>query len=77
MAAEEYVVYHAPEEKWGLQFKGRNLALFPEKAQAIRAAVAIAHATATPDAPTTVLDKGSGGESYTLWTFGKDAYAAG
>ena len=44
MAAEEYIVYRAADQKWGLQYMGRSLATFPNKAQAIRAGVSIAHA---------------------------------
>ncbi len=74
MGAEEYRVYRATDQKWGVQFKGRALALFPDKAQAIRAAVSIAHATATPDNPAVVLGEGEGGESYPIWTSGKDGF---
>ncbi len=63
MPAEEYVVYRAADQKWGLQFKGKVLALFPDKAQAIRAAVSIANATATSDNPAIVLREGEGGET--------------
>ncbi len=74
MAADEYIVYHAADQRWGVQFKGRTLALFPDKAQAIRAAVSLAHATATPDNPAIVFSEGSGGASYPIWTFGKDSF---
>ncbi len=74
MAVEEYVVFQAADQRWGIQFKGRVLALFPDKAQAIRAAVSIAHATATSDNPAIVLGEGEGGGSYPIWTFGKDGF---
>ena len=73
MAAEEYIVYRAADQKWGVQFKGRVLALFPEKAQAIRAAVSIAHATSTPNSPAIVFSEEAGG-SYPVWTFGRDGF---
>ncbi len=48
MAIEEYVVFQAASQRWGVQYRGNALVLFPKKAQAIRAAVSIAHAKATP-----------------------------
>ena len=74
MAAEEYIVYRAADQRWGLQFKGKVLALFPDKGQAIRAAVSIAHTTATPEKPTAVFSEGAGGESYSIWASGKDGF---
>ncbi len=74
MAAEEYIVYRAADQRWGLQFKGKVLALFPDKGQAIRAAVSIAHATARPGSPTIVLSEGADGASYPIWTSGKDSF---
>jgi len=74
MPAEEYVVYRAADQKWGLQFKGKVLALFPDKGQDIRAAVSIAHATSTPGSPAIVFSEGEEGGSYPIWTFGRDGF---
>ncbi len=74
MPAEEYVVYRAADQKWGLQFKGKVLALFPDKGQAIRAAVIIAYATATPGRPAIVFSEEVGGESHPIWTSDKDGF---
>ncbi len=74
MPVEEYIVYRAADQKWGLQFKGKVLALFPDKGQAIRAAVSIAHATARPDSPAIVLSEGADGASYPIWTSDTDGF---
>ncbi len=75
MGAEEYRVYRANDQKWGVQVKGRALALFPGKAQAVRAAVSSAYATATPGNPAIVLGEGEIGETYPIYVSGKDGFA--
>ncbi len=76
MAVEEYVVFQAADQRWGVQHRGKPLALFPDKGQAIRAAVSIAHATANPENPAIVLSNGAEGQTCPIWTFGKDGFVS-
>ncbi len=73
MAPGQYLVYPASGHFWGVQFEGRFLARFPEKAQAIRAAVTLASSSANAGTDNTVLVEGADGERYPIWSQGRDS----
>ncbi len=76
MAPGQYLVYPASDHLWGVQFEGRFLARFPEKTQAIRAAVTLANTTADAKTKTTVLCEGPDGERYPLWSHDRDSFVS-
>ncbi len=73
--ANEYLIYPA-DARWGIRWQGRTLATFPEKPQAIRAAIALAQATGEQGVSAAVLAQGEQGTRYTLWAFGRDGYVS-
>ncbi len=75
--ADEYLIHAEPGAKWGIRWRGQTLAAFPEKPQAIRAAVALAQATGEQGIAVSVLAEGEQGTRYTLWSFGRDGYVSG
>ncbi len=76
MAPGEYLIYRAHDQQWAIQFEGRFLAKFPDKSQAIQAAITIVQATLAPEAPASVVCEVAGGERYTLWNRTKDSYVS-
>ncbi len=72
MIPGQYLVYPASGHSWGVQFEGRFLARFPEKAQALRAAVTLANTTAEAKSKTIVLCEGPDGERYPVWSHHRD-----
>ena len=76
MTPGEYLIYRAQDHHWAIQFEGLFLAKFPEKSQAIKAAITLAHATFSSEVPSSVVCEVAGGERYTLWTHTRDSYVS-
>ncbi len=76
MAPGEYLIYRAHGHQWAIRFEGRFLAKFPEKSQAIQAAITLAQETAPPEVPTSVVCEVAGEERYTLWDRTRDGYVS-
>ena len=74
MAVEYYLITQTSDEWWTLRHDGLSLATFPEKKQAIRAAVAMANAIGSQGQETTVTGVDADGLTYPIWTYGKDAF---
>jgi Uncharacterized protein conserved in bacteria (DUF2188) len=75
VATDQYVVFRASDGQWTVRYDGRQLASFPRKEHAIRAAVTVASETSRSGDKTTVVSEGPGGERYAIWTYGRDSYS--
>ena len=56
---------------------GRPLASFPEKNEALCAAITLAKAAGSEGQAATVTGGDAGGMAYTIWTYGVDALTIG
>jgi hypothetical protein len=72
MAADHYIICRLSPDQWGIRYNGTVLAYFPEKSEAVRAAIAIASEIANAGTQAVVLGEGPGAESYPIWSSDKD-----
>ncbi len=70
-----YLICRSSGDQWAIHFEGRFLARFPEKSQAIQAAITVAHATRA-EADASVLVQAPGGDRYPVWCSKVDSYVS-
>ena len=77
MAGGDYLITRAVDGKWMVRHDGRLLASFPEKGQALRAAIALANAAGSQGQEASVTGVDDGGLIYSIWIYGRDAFTTG
>ena len=64
------------DDRWAVQLEGSILGAFPQKGEAIQAAITVALSSGKFGAQAEVMTQGQEGEFTPIWTLGLDGYSA-
>ena len=77
MASGDYLITRTNDGHWLLRFDGQHMASFPEKRQAIRAAVTLVNVAGLHGKNARVFGVDDHGLVYPSWKCGRDTIATG